>query len=130
MAQPGCEGPEAAGRVGARGGSRGRCKPRRRRRAGSGGGGGGGGRAQGAGRSPVSLSQPPASWMALMRHTPAVPLKLKNWPRKLRARCSTAKWNSRPTFCAQVSRLLQLVKVQRVWTNARLSSRIMWITVW
>ena len=33
----------------------------------------------------VSLSQPPASLMALMRHTPAVPLKLKKWPMKERA---------------------------------------------
>ena len=77
----------------------------------------------------VSLSQPPASLIALMRHTPAVPLKLKNCPRNERARCSTAKWNSRPTFCAHVSRLLLLVNVQRVCTNARLSSRIMWMIV-
>lgn len=34
------------------------------------------------------------------------------------------------TFCAQVSRLLLLVKVQRVCTKARRGSFFMWITVW
>ena len=33
-----------------------------------------------------------------MRHTPAVPLKLKNHPKWLRALCSTSKWKSRLTF--------------------------------
>src|SRR5438445_8201412 len=37
----------------------------------------------------VSCCQPPASSITFRRHTPAVPLKLKNAPRRDRAPCST-----------------------------------------
>ena len=49
--------------------------------------------------------EPPLAEIALRRQIPAVPLKLKNPPVRLRVVCSTTKWPSSMMVCKRVSKL-------------------------
>ena len=51
----------------------------------------------------VSCCQPPASMIVALRHMPAVPLKLKKRPERLRAMCSMTKCPSSIIDCTRVS---------------------------